>query len=82
MAQGVNFVSLEFTMPTTDPVVLARNRLGGAVTAKDAEKIDYYRRALTYAKAERAIREAVAAAPPLSHAQKRDLAALLTGGAK
>lgn len=40
------------------------------------------KRNLTEAKLERAIREAVAAAPPLSAAQKARLAAILSGGAR
>lgn len=72
-------------MPTVDPVISARNRLAGLHVGKnkpDPETVADARRRLTEAKAERAIREAVAAAPPLTDEQRHRLAALLTGPRK
>lgn len=72
---------------STDPVLTARAALGVAsrYTAKgapDPDRVAAARRDLTAAKLERAIREAVASAPPLTSAQRDRLATLLTGAAK
>lgn len=69
-------------MPTVDPVIAARSALGNATIAGDPERIAAARRDLTAAKVERAVREAVAAAPPLTEEQKAKIAALLTSGAE
>lgn len=69
------------TAVSTNPVLLARNNL--AVQSRHGAPpavIDDCRRNLTAAKLERAIREAIAAAPPLSDAQRVELGHLLTSG--
>lgn len=68
-----------------DPVLQARAREGVAARRGDAEGVRSASRDLTEAKLERHIREAVAAAPPLTDAQRDRLAALLRaprGGAR
>lgn len=66
-----------------DPVRVATSRLAIATRwGKDEDTLTAARRDLTEAKLERAIREAVASAPPLTPAQRDRLATLLTGGAK
>lgn len=60
-----------------DPVVQARSRKGVAARRGDAEGVAAASRALTEAKLERHIQQALAAAPPLTEAQRDRLAALL-----
>ena len=60
-----------------DPVLQARARKGVAARRGDAEGVRSASRDLTAAKLERHIREAVAAAPPLTNDQRARLAALL-----
>lgn len=67
---------VEFDMPT-DPVLAARAAIG--VAARRGADTTTARGDLNAAKCERAIREAVAAAPPLTDAQRDRLAALLRG---
>lgn len=66
-----------------DPVRHARSNLANSYrrAATQAER-DRLRRELSAAKVERAIREAVEAAPPLTDEQRARLAAILTGGAR
>ncbi|PFG40604.1 hypothetical protein ATJ97_3135 [Georgenia soli] len=72
-------------MPTTDPVVLARNKLSALHVGKkrgrvpDPVAVAEARRELTAAHVERAIRKALDAAPPLTPEQRGNLAALLMG---
>lgn len=68
---------------STDPVLSARSRVAVAHRgdSPDPAKITEAYRALNAAHAERAIRRALVAAPPISREQRRDLAALLTNGA-
>lgn len=68
-----------------DPILQARALKGVAARRRDAEGVAAASRALTEAKLERHIREAVAAAPPLTDEQRERLAALLRapkGGAR
>ena len=71
-------------MPTTDPVIAARNKLAGLARwgTADPNELDDARRALTEAKLERHVREALAAAPPLTDDQRSRIARLLTGGGR
>ena len=65
-------------MPSSNLVLVASARVARDVRAgRDSTES---RRAVTEAKLERAVREAVAAAPPLTAEQRQRLAALLTGG--
>lgn len=64
-------------MARTDPVLRARSRLANATKAGDPAAITTARRDLTTAKAERAIREALAAPHPPTPEQLGHLAALL-----
>ena len=71
-------------MPTTDPVIAARNKLASLSkwSPDDHAAINDARRALTEAKLERHVREALAAAPPLTDDQRSRIARLLTGGGR
>lgn len=73
-------------MATPDPVRSARSRLAYALRRDliqaDPSRVPDLRRQLTAAKLERAIREAIAAAPPLTPQQRTELAAILSGGAR
>jgi len=74
-----------YAKPGQDPVRVARSRLANATmryTPAGAEEIERWRATLHTAKLERAIQDALAAAPPLTDDQRIRLAALLTGGAK
>lgn len=69
------------TQTTPNPVARASSQL--AIRTRwnaDPAVIDDCRRNLTAAKLERAIREAIAAAPPLTNAQRVELGHLLTSG--
>jgi hypothetical protein len=70
--------------PTQNPVFLAATRVARAsrpgCRGSDPEDLAAARRALTEAKLERAIREAVAAAPPLTQEQRDKLALILVRG--
>jgi hypothetical protein len=67
----------------SDPVLVARSRVARAVQRQDAEDEYAGRQELAAAKLERAVREAIAAAPPLTPEKKQHIAMLLlTGGAK
>lgn len=67
----------------SDPVLVARSRVARAVQRHDAEDEFAGRQQLAAAKLERAVREAIAAAPPLTAEQKQNIAMLLlTGGAR
>lgn len=74
-------------MPTTDPVVLARNKLSALHVGRkrgrvpDPVAVAEARRELTAAHVERAIQKALGAAPPLTAEQREHLAALLIGAA-
>ena len=70
------------TTRTNDPVLHARAALARSYrsTSVTPAQRDEMRRALTAAKVERAIREAVQAAPPLTGEQRSRLARLLSGG--
>lgn len=63
----------------SNPVVSARGRLGHAVKIHDPEMIERASRDLAAAKLEGYIQRVVAAAPPLTPAQKSRLAALIGG---
>jgi hypothetical protein len=63
-----------------DRVLLNRANLGVATRRGDPKEIDAARVALTEAKLERHIRQALAAAPPLDQAMKDRLACLLRPG--
>lgn len=68
-----------------DPVLKARSNLAVAHRATKntpPERLGELRAELAAAKIERAIREAVEAAPPLTDEQRARLAAILTGGAR
>jgi hypothetical protein len=64
----------------SDPVLVARSRVARAVQRKDAEDEFLGRQQLAAAKLERAVREAIAAAPPLTTEQKQHIAMLLLTG--
>lgn len=72
----------------SDPVIQARTYLAGLHVGKrygrvpDPERLAEAQRAFTAAKAERDIRKALAAEPPLTPQQRAELAALLLGGTK
>ncbi len=67
----------------SDPVLVARSRVARAVQRHDAAEELAGRQELAAAKLERAVRAAIAAAPPLTAEQKQHIALLLlTGGAK
>lgn len=69
-------------MPT-DPVLAARSRVARAHRrlGGNPEQIDAARQELTDAKFDRAVNQAISAAPPLSvEARERIAALLLTGG--
>lgn len=71
------------TTPTKDPVRVARSRVAHATKKGDSVALHEARINLTDAKLERAIQEALAAAPPLTEERRQRLAALLlAGGAK
>lgn len=66
-------------------VIRARNQLGGLYTfgrIPDPEIEAAARRNLTLAKLERAVRDAVAAAPPLTTEQREHIVAMLMTGAR
>lgn len=65
-----------------DPVLVARSHVANAVLKGDATAEYAGRQELAAAKLERAVREAIAAAPPLTAERKQYIAALLVGGAK
>lgn len=67
-----------------DPVLTARGRLAVASRCDrdDPVTLAAARRELTAAKLERHVREAVAAAPPLTPEQRDRIASILTGGAQ
>lgn len=71
-------------MATTDPIMLARNRLAGLHNRPvlDHEAITEARRNLTYAKVERSVKEALAAEPAMTADQRAALVALLVDGAR
>lgn len=74
-------------MPTSDPVRFARSRVAylsrrDLVTPTDPDALAAARRELTAAKAQRSIREALLADPPLTFDQRHDLAALLMDTSK
>ncbi len=67
----------------SDPVLVARSRVARAVQRRDAKEEHAARQELAAAHLERAVRAAIAAAPPLTAEQKQNIAMLLlTGGAK
>lgn len=67
----------------SDPVHHHRAIVANAVRRGDPPAVvDDARRDLYAAKLERAIRETLAKAPPLSDEQRRELARILTGGAR
>lgn len=63
--------------PNPDPVLLARSRIANSVRSGKPAEAEQARRELRIAKIERAIRQAVDAAPPLPDDQRARLAALL-----
>lgn len=65
----------------SDPVLVARANIGNAVKAGDAEAERAARQQLAEARLERAVNEAIAAAPPLTDAARERIANLLTAGA-
>jgi hypothetical protein len=71
-------------MPSTDPVLIARNRLAGLHVGRtpDPAAVREARQELTFAKVERSIAEALDVDPPLTTDQRSRLAALLTAGSK
>ena len=67
----------------SDPVHAARSKLANLYShgrSPDAKTANAARRALTAAKLERAVRQALAAAPPLTAAQRETIARLLRVG--
>ncbi len=67
----------------SDPVLVARSRVARAVQRRDADEELAGRQELAAAKLERAVREAIAAAPPLTAEKKQHIAMLLlTGGSQ
>jgi hypothetical protein len=66
----------------SDPVLVARSRVARAVQRGDAADEFTGRQELAAAKLERAVREAIAAAPPLTAEQKQNIAMLLLTGKK
>ncbi|WP_347057273.1 hypothetical protein ABC795_11245 [Blastococcus sp. HT6-30] len=66
-------------MATTDPIMLARNRLAGLHNRPvlDREAITEARRNLTFAKVERSVKEALAAVPAMTAEQRSALIELL-----
>ncbi len=69
---------------TTDPVLIARNRLAGLHVGRnpDPAAVAEARTELNAAHVERAIQRALDAAPPLTTDQRSRLAALLTDDAR
>lgn len=67
-------------MPTKDPVLAARAKLGVASRRKDAAMLHEARLDMNEAKVERAIRESLATTPALTDERRQRLAALLLGG--
>ncbi len=66
----------------SDSVLIARSRVARAVQRHDAEDEKAARQELAAAHLERAVRAAIAAAPPLTAEKKQHIAMLLlTGGA-
>ncbi len=63
-------------------VLQARARIGVAVRQGDAVAAENAARDLAAAKIEQYVQRVVADAPPLSDQQRRELAALFTGGAR
>lgn len=64
----------------SDPVLVARGRVAQASRFNNREALDAAKRELEAAKLERYINQALAAAPPLSAAQRERLAMMLLGG--
>ena len=67
----------------SDPVHTARSKLATLYShgrTPDTQTANTARRALTVAKLERAVREALAAAPPPTAAQRKTIARLLRAG--
>lgn len=65
----------------SDPVIIARARLGGRISlGSSPELVIEARQELTAAKLERHIREVIAAAPPITDSQREKLAMLLLRG--
>lgn len=69
-------------MPSTDPVMKARSRVGVAARVGTPDQLAQAKRELTAANCERAIQKALAAAPPITADQRSRLAGLLTGGVR
>ncbi|MBZ2195977.1 hypothetical protein [Occultella gossypii] len=73
-------------MSSSDPVLVARNRLAGLFAnpsrTPDPEAVAAARRNLTAAHVRRAICKALTADPPLTSKQRAELAELLYGGAE
>ena len=71
-------------MPFVDPVHSARGRLAYSsrtdIVQHDPNAVSNARRELTAAKLERSVREALAAAPPLTTEQRETIARLLRMG--
>lgn len=63
-----------------DPVLVARSRVARAVQRHDPADELAGRQELAAAKLERAVRAAIAAAPPLTPERKQELAMLLLTG--
>lgn len=67
---------------SNDPVRIARSKLANACRKDNPTAVAEARQLLTAAKAERAIREALAASPPITYARRAELAQLLVGGSQ
>lgn len=64
---------------STNPVLVARSRLGVATRRKDPQEIEAAKQALAAAKLEAQITRIVADAPPLTADQRHKLTGLLAG---
>lgn len=64
----------------TDPVLSARGKIAHAVATKDPERELLARQEIAAARVERAIRKALAEAPPLTDEARASLAMLLMSG--
>lgn len=67
-------------MTTPDPVLSARSRVATATRLRDTAAATEARRDLHAAKLERAIRETIAAFPPITDTQRAQLSRLLLAG--
>lgn len=64
----------------SNPVVVARSKIGQAVQHGNAEAERAARQEMATAKLERAIREAIKSAPPITPEQRQSLVMLLATG--